>query len=67
MKIAEELKKKHPSPSRELFFPDALKPGDFSLIVKTKSYQLFLSCRFFTRFRWHETTILERYYIFVSG
>jgi hypothetical protein len=31
-----------------------------------ESYQ-FLSCRFFTRLRCHETTILERYYIFVSG
>jgi hypothetical protein len=31
--VAEELKKKHPSPSRELFFPDAFKPGDFFLIV----------------------------------
>jgi hypothetical protein len=30
---AEELQKKHPSPSRELFFPNAFKPGDFSLIV----------------------------------
>jgi hypothetical protein len=31
--VAEELKKKHSSPSRELFFPDAFLPGEFSLIV----------------------------------
>jgi hypothetical protein len=35
--VAEELKKKHPSPSRELFFPDAFKPGGFSLIVNEQS------------------------------
>jgi hypothetical protein len=35
--VAEELKKKHPSPSSELFFPDAFKPGDFSLIVNEQN------------------------------
>jgi hypothetical protein len=35
--VAEELKKKHPSPSRELFFPDAFKTGDFSLIVNEQN------------------------------
>jgi hypothetical protein len=35
--VAEEFKKKHPSPSRELFFPDAFKPGDFSLIVNEQN------------------------------
>jgi hypothetical protein len=29
--------KKHPSPSRELFFPDAFKPKDFSLIVNEQN------------------------------
>jgi hypothetical protein len=29
--------KKHPSPSRELFFSDAVKPGDFSLIVNKQN------------------------------
>jgi hypothetical protein len=37
--VAEELKKKYPSPSRELFFPDAFKPGDFSLIVNEQNVQ----------------------------
>jgi hypothetical protein len=35
--ITEELKKKHLSPSRELFFPDAFIPGDFSLIVNEQN------------------------------
>jgi hypothetical protein len=35
--VAEELKKKHPSPFRELFFPDAFKTGDFSLIVNEQN------------------------------
>jgi hypothetical protein len=35
--VAEELKKKHPSPSRELFFPDPFKPGDISLIVNEQN------------------------------
>jgi hypothetical protein len=35
--VAEEFKKKHPSPSRELFFPDAFKPRDFSLIVNEQN------------------------------
>jgi hypothetical protein len=35
--VAEELKKKHPSPSRELFFPDPSKPGDISLIVNEQN------------------------------
>jgi hypothetical protein len=35
--VAEELKKKHPSPSRELFFPDLSKPGDISLIVNEQN------------------------------
>jgi hypothetical protein len=35
--VAEELKKKHPSPSRQLFFSDAFKPGDFSLIVNEQN------------------------------
>jgi hypothetical protein len=29
--VAEELKKKHPSPSRELFFPEAFKSLSLSL------------------------------------
>jgi hypothetical protein len=33
----EELKKKHPSPSREIFFPDPSKPGDISLIVNEQN------------------------------
>jgi hypothetical protein len=37
--VVEELKKKHPSPSGELFFPNPSKPGDISL----RSYQ-FISC-----------------------
>jgi hypothetical protein len=54
--VAEELKKKilHPLPT---FFSQTL-PNQETLDI--------ISCRFFTRFRWHETTILERYYIFVS-
>jgi hypothetical protein len=62
--VAEELKK-NPSPSRQIFFPDAFKPGDFSLIVNEQNVQeanQFLSCRFFTVLRWHEITILQRYY-----
>jgi hypothetical protein len=35
--VAEQLKKKHPSPSRELFFPDPFKPGDISLIVNEQN------------------------------
>jgi hypothetical protein len=35
--MLKNLKKKHPSPSRELFFPDAFKPGDFSLIVNEQN------------------------------
>jgi hypothetical protein len=35
--VAEELKKKHPSPSRELFFPDPFTPGDISLIVNEQN------------------------------
>jgi hypothetical protein len=35
--VAEELKKKHPSPSRELFFPDPFKQGDISLIVNEQN------------------------------
>jgi hypothetical protein len=35
--VAEELKNKHSSPSRQLFFPDAFKPGDFSLIVNEQN------------------------------
>jgi hypothetical protein len=35
--VAEKLKKKHPSPSRELFFPDPFKPGDISLIVNEQN------------------------------
>jgi hypothetical protein len=35
--VAEELKKKHPLPSRELFFPDPSKPGDISLIVNEQN------------------------------
>jgi hypothetical protein len=35
--VAEELKKKHPSPSRELFSPDAFKTGNFSLIVNEQN------------------------------
>jgi hypothetical protein len=35
--VAEELKKKHPSPSRELFSPDAFKTGDSSLIVNEQN------------------------------
>jgi hypothetical protein len=35
--VAEELKKKHPSPSREFFFPDPSKPGDISLIVNEQN------------------------------
>jgi hypothetical protein len=30
-------KKKHPLPSSEIFFPDAFKPGDFSLIVNEQN------------------------------
>jgi hypothetical protein len=37
--IAEELKKKYASPSRKLFFPDAFKPGDFSLIVNEENFR----------------------------
>jgi hypothetical protein len=33
--VAEELEKKNPSPFRELFFPGAFKPGEFSLMSKT--------------------------------
>jgi hypothetical protein len=39
--VAEELKKKHPSPSRELFFLDPSKPGDISLIV-SKTFEKLL-------------------------
>jgi hypothetical protein len=35
--VAEELKKKHPSPSGEFFFPDAFKTGDFSLTVNEQN------------------------------
>jgi hypothetical protein len=35
--VAEELKKKHSSPSRELFFPDAFLSGEFSLIVNEQN------------------------------
>jgi hypothetical protein len=42
--VAEELKKKHPSPSRELFFTDAFKPGDFSLIAQACKTKLFNRC-----------------------
>jgi hypothetical protein len=35
--LSNYLKKKHPSPSRELFFPDAFKTGDFSLIVNEQN------------------------------
>jgi hypothetical protein len=35
--VAEELKKIHPSPSRELFFPDPSKSGDISLIVNEQN------------------------------
>jgi hypothetical protein len=35
--VAKELKKKHSSPSREFFFPDAFKPRDFSLIVNEQN------------------------------
>jgi hypothetical protein len=35
--VAEELKKKHPAPSRELFFPDPSKPGNISLIVNEQN------------------------------
>jgi hypothetical protein len=35
--VAEELLKKHPSPSRELFFPDPSKPGEISLIVNEQN------------------------------
>jgi hypothetical protein len=37
MKMLLKNKKKHPSPFRELFFPDAFKPGDFSLIVNEQN------------------------------
>jgi hypothetical protein len=35
--LLKNLKKKHPSPSRELFFPDAFKTEDFSLIVNEQN------------------------------
>jgi hypothetical protein len=35
--LPKNLKKKHPSPSRELFFPDPSKPGDISLIVNEQN------------------------------
>jgi hypothetical protein len=35
--VAEELKKKHPSPSGDFFFPDAFKTGDFSLTVNEQN------------------------------
>jgi hypothetical protein len=35
--VAEELKKKHPSPFRKLFFPDPSKTGDISLIVNEQN------------------------------
>jgi hypothetical protein len=35
--LLKNLKKKHPSPSRELFFPDPFKPGDISLIVNEQN------------------------------
>jgi hypothetical protein len=37
MKMLLKNFKKHPSPSRELFFPDAFKPRDFSLIVNEQN------------------------------
>jgi hypothetical protein len=37
MKMLLKNLKKHPSPFRELFFPDAFKPGDFSLIVNEQN------------------------------
>jgi hypothetical protein len=37
MKMLLKNLKKHPSPSRELFFPDAFKTGDFSLIVNEQN------------------------------
>jgi hypothetical protein len=35
--LPKNLKKKQPSPSRELFFPDPSKPGDISLIVNEQN------------------------------
>jgi hypothetical protein len=35
--LLKNLKKNHPSPSRELFFPDPFKPGDTSLIVNEQN------------------------------
>jgi hypothetical protein len=70
--VAEELKKKHPSPSRELFFPDSSKSGDISLIVNEQNVREAInsfpagSSPGLDGMRL-ETTILERYYIFVSG
>jgi hypothetical protein len=37
MKMLLKNSKKHPSPSRELFFPDAFKPGDISVIVNEQN------------------------------
>jgi hypothetical protein len=37
MKMLLKDLKKHPSPSRELFFPNAFKTGDFSLIVNEQN------------------------------
>jgi hypothetical protein len=35
--VAEELKKKHLSPCRKLFVPNAFKPGDYSLMVNEQN------------------------------
>jgi hypothetical protein len=67
--VAEELKKKHPSPSRELFFPDAFKPGEFSLIVNEQNVREAINSFPAGSSPGLDgmTTILERYYFFVSG
>jgi hypothetical protein len=68
--VAKELKKKHPLPSRELFFPDAFKPGDFSLIVNEQNIREAIisfpgSSPGLDGMR--PQYILEGYYIFVRG
>jgi hypothetical protein len=59
----------HPSPFRELFFPDAFKPGDFSLIVNEQNVREAINSFPAGSSPGLDgmTTILERYYFFVSG
>jgi hypothetical protein len=69
MKMLLKNKKKHPSPFRELFFPDAFKPGDFSLIVNEQNVREAINSFPAGSSPGLDgmTTILERYYSLSAG